>query len=313
MPHDYLHNHKDFSELLRIVSREKRIPLPLVEKDYWIMHCLYGLQQCGLQFELKGGTSLSKGFDIIKRFSEDIDIRIEPPEGMAVSTGKNQDKPAHIESRHVFYDWLGDTIRIDGIQKVERDTEYDDKKYRSGGIRLRYKELTDEKVPLKDGVLLEVGFDTVTPNVPKDISSWVYDYAAGTVPLIDNRALAVRCYEPGYTLVEKLHAISRKYRIQQETGLFPVNFIRHYYDVYSLLGEPSVQGFIGSAAYITHKNNRFGTQNQNLIENPAFALEDAVTFKAYEEAYDSGLVLYYRERPSFTDIMKRIREYTAKL
>lgn len=172
MPHDYLHNHKDFSELLRIVSREKRIPLPLVEKDDWIMHCLYGLQQCGLQFELKGGTSLSKGFEIIKRFSEDIDIRIEPPEGMAVSTGKNQDKPVHIESRQKFYDWLGDTIRIDGIPIVERDTEYDDKKYRSGGIWLRYKELTNEKVPLKDGVLLEVGFDTVTPNMPKDIREY---------------------------------------------------------------------------------------------------------------------------------------------
>ncbi|MEA2882414.1 MAG: hypothetical protein QOH32_1670, partial [Bradyrhizobium sp.] len=42
-------------------------------KDYWIMHSLYGLQKLGLIFELKGGTSLSKGFKIIDRFSEDID------------------------------------------------------------------------------------------------------------------------------------------------------------------------------------------------------------------------------------------------
>ena len=40
------------------------------------MHCLWGLQQQGFQFELKGGTSLSKGFGIIERFSEDIDIQI---------------------------------------------------------------------------------------------------------------------------------------------------------------------------------------------------------------------------------------------
>jgi predicted nucleotidyltransferase component of viral defense system len=32
-----------------------------------------------MTFELKGGTSLSMGFQIIDRFSEDIDIRIEPP------------------------------------------------------------------------------------------------------------------------------------------------------------------------------------------------------------------------------------------
>src|SRR5271155_4105003 len=78
MSPDYLHNHAQFSDLIRIVGREKSIDPALVEKDYWIMHCLYGLQRLGMTFELKGGTSLSKGFHIIDRFSEDIDIRIEP-------------------------------------------------------------------------------------------------------------------------------------------------------------------------------------------------------------------------------------------
>lgn len=75
----FLHELEDFKELLLVVSREKSIQRQLVEKDYWIMHCLFGLQSLGLKFELKGGTSLSKGYAIIKRFSEDIDVRIEPP------------------------------------------------------------------------------------------------------------------------------------------------------------------------------------------------------------------------------------------
>ena len=37
------------------------------------MQSLYGLQQMGLTFELKGGTSLSKGYCFINRFSADID------------------------------------------------------------------------------------------------------------------------------------------------------------------------------------------------------------------------------------------------
>jgi predicted nucleotidyltransferase component of viral defense system len=78
---DYLHNHPEFSDLIRIVAQQRDVDPALVEKDYWIMHCLYGLQQLGLTFELKGGTSLSKGFQVINRFSEDIDIRIEPPPG----------------------------------------------------------------------------------------------------------------------------------------------------------------------------------------------------------------------------------------
>jgi len=79
MPPDYLHHHPDFADLLCIVGQEQSIDPALVEKDYWVMHCLYGLQKMGLTFELKGGTSLSKGFGIINRFSEDMDLRIDPP------------------------------------------------------------------------------------------------------------------------------------------------------------------------------------------------------------------------------------------
>jgi predicted nucleotidyltransferase component of viral defense system len=98
MQNNFLHNHKDFNDLIRIVASNMKIEPVLVEKDYWIMHCLYSLQQLGLKFELKGGTSLSKGFDIIGRFSEDIDIRIEPPESMNVSTKANQNKVAQVEA-----------------------------------------------------------------------------------------------------------------------------------------------------------------------------------------------------------------------
>jgi len=60
--------------------------------------------------------------------------------------------------------------------------------------------------------LLEVGFDDITPNFPRTISSWAYDYAVGKVPITDNRAVDVSCYHPGYTLVEKpanhIHQIS---------------------------------------------------------------------------------------------------------
>ncbi len=59
---DYLHNHPQFTDLIRIVAAERGIDPALVEKDYWIMHCLYGLQRLGLTFQLKGGTSLSKAF-----------------------------------------------------------------------------------------------------------------------------------------------------------------------------------------------------------------------------------------------------------
>jgi hypothetical protein len=144
MPRDYLHNHPEFSDLIRIAAEEKGIDPALVEKDYWIMHCLYGPQQLGHTFQLKGGTSLSKGHQIINRLSEDIDILIEPPPERDVKSGKNQNSPAQIKSRKDFYDWLAQSITINGISSVERNTAFDDvPNYRGVGIRLNYDSVTE--------------------------------------------------------------------------------------------------------------------------------------------------------------------------
>ena len=315
MPHDqFLHHHPDFPALLRIVGQNKAIDPALVEKDYWIMHCLYGLQQLGMIFELKGGTSLSKGFGIIGRFSEDIDIRIEPPSHLNVKTGHNQDKPVHYESRKHFYDYLAQTIAIDGIHMVARDEVFDDPKYRSGGIRLHYTNHNTGLSSLKEGILLEVGFDDITPNHPKDISSWAYDYAADKVAILDNRAKAVACYHPGYTLVEKLQTISTKFRQQQSDGTMPANFMRHYYDVYCLLEVPEVLSFIGTKEYEQHKIRRFrSSDNRNIAENEAFKVSDAQTREIYKQSYFNTRTLYYQNQPEFDTILERIQKMAAKL
>ena len=53
---DFLHERRDFDQLLSVVADERGLDPMLVEKDYWIMHSLWGLQAQGFQFELKGGT-----------------------------------------------------------------------------------------------------------------------------------------------------------------------------------------------------------------------------------------------------------------
>ena len=59
---EFLHERRDFDQLLAVVASDRGLDPMLVEKDYWIMHWLWGLQDQGFVFELKGGTSLSKGF-----------------------------------------------------------------------------------------------------------------------------------------------------------------------------------------------------------------------------------------------------------
>lgn len=311
-----LHNHKNFRDLIAAVSDTMGIDPTLVEKDYWIMHCLWGLQQQGFAFELKGGTSLSKGFGLIHRFSEDIDIRIEPPDGMDVKTGKNQDKEAHIQSRSDYYDWVASNLKVPGIEGVVRDHAFDDQeKMRSGGIRLNYPSTTPSLGGLKDGVLLELGFDDTAPNQPVDISSWAYDYAIEYVKEInDNRAKDVLCYLPEYTFVEKLQTIATKYRQYKNGKGFPRNFLRHYYDVYCLLDCPSVLEFIKTDRYLTRKIERFPKADDlNVSENSAFLLSDSQDRKLFESEYQKVASLYYQGQPSFADLLSRISRYINAL
>lgn len=314
---DYLHNHPEFDDLLRAVGQEKSIDASLIAKDYWIMHVLYGLKKGGFKFQLKGGTSLSKGYGIIHRFSEDIDIRIEPPAAMDVKSEKNHDKPAHRESRKKYYDWLADEIKIDGIEKVTRDTSFDDEKhYRNGGIRLHYPYTGSVIEGIKPGILLEVGFDTVIPNQPINISSWALAFAKEkNLNVKNNTAIGVECYAPGYTFVEKLQTIVKKYNQQQSEGKLPKNFIRHYYDVMCLLKTDVVQDFIGTREYQKHKEERFRgpIRGIDLSKSEALLLSDKATKDLYAREYENTKNLYSKGQPSFDEILECIKNNLSRL
>jgi Nucleotidyl transferase AbiEii toxin, Type IV TA system len=314
---NYLHNHKDFVDLLNIVAEEKRILPGLVEKDYWIMHVLFGLQKQGFKFELKGGTSLSKGFKIIDRFSEDIDIHITPPAKLEINENPKNTNANNAAKRKDFYDALAKEIQIDGIASIDRDVEFDETTYyRSGGIRLNYIKHFDQVEGIKEGILLEAGFDSVTPNSKVTISSWAYDKAVESkVDIIDNRAIDVVCYHPGYTLVEKLQTIATKFRVEQNDDKKAVNFMRQYYDVARLLEYPDVQKFIGTKEYLEHKERRFPKPDLEIkiSENEAFLLKNTETRSKFTKRYEETKALYYNGQPPFDSLIDKVGEYIDKL
>ncbi len=313
----YLHNHANFKDLVEITARKENIDDPyLVEKDYWIMHSLYGLSVLGLNLELKGGTSLSKAYEIIHRFSEDIDIKIEPDEkivGFRVYCGRNHDKHKHRDSRKNYFDWLAKNLngKIDGIVDVVRDESFDDKKYRSGGIRLLYNTQLTPVEGLKEGILLEVGFDKTTPNKKKDISSWAFieGHKALGDEITDNRAKNIACYEPKYTFVEKLQAIIIKYTLYKDgknDGRLPINFLRHYYDIYCLLDLAEVKSFIGTDEYENYKKERFKKYDTVIKNCKGFDLKDKADRKIFEDNYTKSSALYYKGQVPFQNILDRI-------
>jgi Nucleotidyl transferase AbiEii toxin, Type IV TA system len=150
--------------------------------------------------------------------------------------------------------------------------------------------------------------------MPRTISSWAYDFAADRVAIKDNRAHDVLCYHPGHTLVEKLQTVSTKFRKQQISGIFSENFMRHYYDIYRLLQDSQVQLFITTQEYAEHKLKRFRDgDDPNIVRNEAFLLQDPFVRNQYREQYNLSNSLYYKEKPSFDEIMELIHLFVRKL
>ncbi len=314
----FLHDHPEFGTLIRILEEETGILAGLIEKDYWIMHVLYSLKKQGYNFQLKGGTSLSKGFGIIDRFSEDIDMHINPPAELGINENTKNSNPKNIRKKRDYYDQLANEIKIDGIQSVVRDTEFDDSaNYNSGGIRLLYKVHTQIARDLKEGILIEAGFASVTPNIPVTTSSWAYDRAVNTsgISIVDNRAIDILCYDFRYTFIEKLQTIATKFRKEQDSGESATNYMRQYYDVYSLLSRKEIQDFIGTAKYLEYKEKHFPKADFAIPikENDAFILSDPEIREKMEKRYESRKDLYYKGQPPFEDVLARIQQNIEKL
>lgn len=314
----FLHENLRFNSILETIAEQKLIDIKMVEKDYWIMHSLWGLQNLKFDFYLKGGTSLSKGYNAVERFSEDLDVMIIPPADIDVKYGKNHDKDIHRQSRKDYFDWLLSQINISGIAEVKYDDSVThDGKYRNADILLKYQSVSpDQHVKIKKEILLEIGFDQVDPFTPKDISSWAYDFAKlANLDLQDNRAIGVRCYNPEYTFVEKLSAISKKFRQYQETGARDRNFLRHYYDIFMLLKRSDVQKFIGSKKYLEHKTKKFSKKDEfDLTKNEAFIISDEATMEFFTKEHNTNSSLHYDQKfPNFKEILEGIGKYLPKM
>lgn len=71
----------DQAMIIREVAARRDISAVMIEKDFWVswtLAMLFAHPEFGEQLVFKGGTSLSKVFGVIERFSEDIDLSVSP-------------------------------------------------------------------------------------------------------------------------------------------------------------------------------------------------------------------------------------------
>jgi predicted nucleotidyltransferase component of viral defense system len=87
------------AELVQLIAADLGVDASFIEKDWYAMRIIAALIAAnisGIRLVFSGGTSLSKGFGLIQRFSEDLDFKVVLPE-----TGLNRRKRTNYRNQIV--------------------------------------------------------------------------------------------------------------------------------------------------------------------------------------------------------------------
>lgn len=285
----FVHGDADFEPLLRAVAEAMGIDPSLVEKDYWVTHCMWALHQTGLELWFKGGTSLSKGYGVVQRFSEDLDLMVRhgTVSGLPAVRSWTSLNKGQVEARREFYRALLRPFVIPDVQ-LEIVPEGEDKQARGIILIGRYpgvmlKQLSSTMSPY---VLFEIGRARVVPFVERPLTSFVHDFLERRGQLgeyIDNRPIAVRCVHPLVTLVEKLDALSRRFSRER---FEPDAFARHYEDAVHIIRSLGRLPAIEQSPRALADEMLVGRDIRAIpsAEEPALTLADADRREAVERA-----------------------------
>ena len=217
-----LHNDRElFEQLILRTSESLGIKAEIIEKDYYVTLFLKELVSVSPDIIFKGGTSLSKCYHLIDRFSEDIDLNIE------TETKPSESRRKHLKSSIVsVIDKLDFTLTNPENIKSRRDYNR---------YIIDYPSVLGASY-LKEMLIVETAvYQRAYPTVRKTAGSLIYDYlsANGFDDFIKQYSLKpfeINVQSAERTMIDKLYALADYYL----TGT-TAEHSRHIYDIYKLL------------------------------------------------------------------------------
>lgn len=293
-------NKKIFNELIAVVAQHKKINPIFVEKDYWICFILNQLSKSDYADHIvfKGGTSLSKGYQLIDRFSEDIGIAIL--ESSAKSGNPMRKFIRQIEK--IMTAGLTE-VNIDGITTKRGKFRKTIHEYESSVQKNK-----------KDKLIVEINaFVNPFPYEKMDISSFIHAFIVSTdhKSIIDEHELypfKINVLSKDQTLLEKLVSLIRYSQVDNYIPSIETK-IRHFYDIYFLLNDKDCKSFIHSGDFkkrflklLEHDKDIFdepiGWSSRGLLESPLLANFDTC-WELLKKKYSTELsALSYSAIPS---------------
>jgi hypothetical protein len=283
-----------------------------------VTHTLWALHETNLDIWFKGETSLSKGFGLIQRFSEDLDLMILPgaATGLPEVTNWTSTNKAPVTQRQAFYDELAGALVVPAI-RIERDRSRVDERARAADYLGYYSgvRLDQLSAAMSPFVRLEVGRARVVPYVEMPLSSFVHDYLSTQGMLGtdygENRPRSVRCVHPLVTLFEKLDAIARRY---ERDPIEADSLVRHYEDAAQIIRSveklPEIEMTILNLArdMVTKKDMRALPSP----DEPALQLDDTNKRPVVEKAHAKVAPMFWGDRIALDEACSTIRSWLAR-
>ncbi|MFN0118327.1 MAG: nucleotidyl transferase AbiEii/AbiGii toxin family protein [Elusimicrobiota bacterium] len=318
----FLANHPDFLTFVGNTAAEIKLPEELVIKDYWVTAVLRVLatsDELTGKIIFKGGTSLSKGWHLIDRFSEDIDILTTGPDFGAPYEKRSQREKLLKKVRDLILQQT--PLQIPDLH----DPDY----YLMDGHRYYAKIHFAWPQGDKDTVFLEMGFRggpnphskvainsfigdhilKLDKSVQDALGKWAEDFTPFTMDLL----------EPSQTFVEKLlylHTAVPKKVEDVRT--------RHLYDIVSIFESHSnIPDLLQSGGYKEQLRNAVEISNRwygTTLDADAIDFKSSPILNLTEgqadvlaSSYKREGLLYFRGQKPFSELLKGLEKIKRKL
>lgn len=291
-----LHNNQQaFYDTLLIIADRFNISPAIIEKDYYVTMFLEALVRKVPDLLFKGGTSLSKCYKIINRFSEDIDLTLD----IENQTNKNKKN-----LKYKIIDVCNE-LGLELINEAETRSRRDYNRY-----EIKYP-IHFEGTGIKQYLLVETVFMVKAyPDEMKIATSMIYDFwkeigDESAIEEYEMKPFKIRVQTLSRTLVDKVFAIC-DYVISNNI----IGHSRHIYDLYRLLDcvvlDDKLKVLIKEVREDRKKNNRcYSAQDQYDI--PSFLkkiIDERIYYKDYvtitervlydETSYEAAITSLYK-------------------
>jgi hypothetical protein len=316
------HEGQRFGGLIQATAEKLGLQSALIEKDYWAVEALRALDAgfsariagrvTHIQPIFKGGTSLSKAFGLVQRFSEDVDLLVPVPAADPKDLSQTQRSALMKAATSAVSKALGIAgERSAGRKGVDLHWRY------------AYPATTGDPTAFGAEPVIRIELTVMggmNPHRTVGLRSLIAEHAATIIGFPEYHDLApveIATLAPERTLVEKLAMLhdAASHATPQQPGRL-VSAGRHYYDVMMLLRNDAVRSGVNArlVANLADDADLWSSRGGfPFTKRPAGGFADSPAFNeralmdVIRQSYDSALRWVWGERPTLDECLQTIK------